>query len=625
MLENEEINNNYSGLNKIEDQLDKTQAEKKFYEEKLKNITEGGIYQLVYGLCQSFCRGDEYKVNCHTENKFNNSEQERYDNFKSEYSNKCDTLKDSSNVFKAPDFSFPKLPKNNKKDSLIGKTFTSLFANETDVRPFIFFEMVDPNQFTENVKNNSEAVANYVKQFAYCLSQLLCNAQFIDFLISNDKNMEVLEKIIASDFVIKGDKANPELFRNSNLLFVGSKLVNKYRLYLEPYADETDDYKKMREVKCKPLILNYLDKSFAISNGALSKLLFESDFYNIFAQADRIGEIVINAVKKTDFHFTIYESKCDSISGLNSLLRKRDEKDLNDEKDETKGCFWKKYCNQIDGELANKCAEIFSNSDESVEINLYTLTEKYKYLDVCKFMSNYLSNEEQKNSKIGKNLIQALKKWLANEKLLLWKHSFEPENLDTYATKLDLFLRDDDLKKSFANACIRTIKHLIDTASEKCSWNLLRCQEEFDDIKTKSKLFLDKFGITLENYDFSNEPYKTHGKNIAWLSLWIFLFLVCIAAMKGIYIVMPILILKYILFIPMFAIALKGTERIVSIIDDRIYNAKLDIYKSGTKIDAENKLYWDMSKIDEVKQCLNARFPDVEKKNNEENNNLIDN
>ena len=88
--------------------------------------------------------------------------------------------------------------------------------------------------------------------------------------------------------------------------------------------------------------------------------------------------------------------------------------------------------------------------------------------------------------------------------------------------------------------------------------------------------------------------------------------------MTGIYIVMPIICI--LVFIPMFATVSKGTERIMSIRNDRIYNAQLDIYKSSTKDEAKNKLYWDMSKIDEVKQCLNARFPDVEKKNNEENN-----
>ena len=230
-------------------------------------------------------------------------------------------------------------------------------------------------------------------------------------------------------------------------------------------------------------------------------------------------------------------------------------------------------------------------------------------------MSNYLSDKKNRDSKTGKKLINALKTWLDNDNLLLWEYSSQSRKLNKYI--IELFLCDDELKKSFANACARTIKHLIDKDAEQWRWNLWYCQSELEEVKTTSKSFLDKFGVVLENYDFSKEAYKTHEKNIAWLILWIFLFLVCIAAMTGIYIVMPFLISnlisKYIcllVFIPMLATALKGTERIRSIIDDRIYNAQLDIYKSSTKDEAKNTLYWDMSKIDKVKQCLNLKFPD---------------
>ena len=66
----------------------------------------------------------------------------------------------------------------------------------------------------------------------------------------------------------------------------------------------------------------------------------------------------------------------------------------------------------------------------------------------------------------------------------------------------------------------------------------------------------------------------------------------------------------------LYKIVPETVRRAQVIHNDRIYNATLDIYKSKTRIEAKNRLYWDMSKIEEVKQCLNARFPD----NNENKN-----
>ena len=321
-----------------------------------------------------------------------------------------------------------------------------------------------------------------------------------------------------------------------------------------------------------------------------------------------MNKIIIDAIKKTDFHSYTFGRSCDSINGLNDLLKECEGKN---KLDKTEDCFYDKNRDEIDNALAYKCAEIFADTKESVKINLETLTVSYKCSCVCNFMSNYLSDKKNRDSETRKKLINALKTWLDNNDLLLWEYSFKSEELNKYI--IELFLYDNELKKSFANACARTIKHWIDEDAEQWGLNLLYCQSELEEVKTKSKSFLDKFGVVLEDYDFSKEPYKTHGKNIAWLILWIFLFLVCIAAMTGIYIVMPFLISKYIcflVFIPMFAIALKGTERIISIINDRIYNARLDIYKSSTKDEAKNQLYWDMSKIDKVKQCLNLKFPD---------------
>ena len=360
------------------------------------------------------------------------------------------------------------------------------------------------------------------------------------------------------------------------------------------------------------MILDYLNKTFAISNSALCTLLFKNDFYEIFAGTENMNEIIIDAIKKTDFHSYIFGASCASITSLNSLLEKGEEKN---ELGKTEDCFYYKNRDGIDNALADKCAEIFADTKESVEINLETLTGSYKGSCVCNFMSNYLSDEKNRKSETGKKLINALKTWLDNKDLLLWQYLFEAENLNKNIDKLNLFLCDENLKKSFANACARTIKKLIEKWAEKCKCDLIWHPNELEEIKTKSKLFLDKFGVVLEDYDFSKKPYKTHGKNIAWLSLYIFLALVCIVGTIILSNVAPLTVVKIIVLIIvwlcfLFQIFPETFKRARVIHNDRIYNARLDIYKSKTKIEAKNRLYWDMSKIKEVKECLNSRFPD---------------
>ncbi len=103
--------------------------------------------------------------------------------------------------------------------------------------------------------------------------------------------------------------------------------------------------------------------------------------------------------------------------------------------------------------------------------------------------------------------------------------------------------------------------------------------------------------------------------------------IVCIAAMIVLFIIIKIFILKFISLLvlyPFYKAFEKAIDYVKGIINDRIYNARLDIYKSQTRIEAEQKLSFGARYFDAVKQCLNARFPDNKEKNNEGNNNLID-
>ena len=568
-----------------------------FYTEKLNNITEGGIYNLVKNLCEKFCRNKDYKINIWNEKDLNGNAQQKHANFQTDYESRYPELANKPNVFVPPNFSGPEPEKSG--------IFNMLFNNDKKTDPFIFFEKVDPTKFSEEVKNNPEAIANYVKQFAHYLSELFQDSGFVYFLISSEKNIETLGKIIGYDFVLKGDANNPELFKESHLLEVGTSLVGQYYSYCQCYDDETEQTHANKK-KLQLLILNYLNKTFAISNEALWTLLFKNYFYEIFANTENMNKIIIGAIKKTDFHSYTFGGSCASIKGLNYLLKQGEEKN---QLGKTEDCFYNKNRGEIDNALADKCAEIFDDTKQSVEIKLETLTESYQGSCVCNFMSNYLSNEKNRDSETAKKLINALKKWLDNSGLLLWEYSVQSEDLNKYIenNKLDLFLCDDELRKSFAKACARTIKHFIDEYRKRDEWSLMNCQEELKNIKTKSKQFLDKFGITLKDYDFSEEPYKTHGKNIAWLSLYIFLALVCIVVTiillnVALLTVVKIIVLNIVCLCFVY-ILLETVKRAQVIHNNRIYNARLDIYKSKTKDEAKGKLSWDMLKTDEVKKC----------------------
>ena len=540
-IEFEDKDNEIKESDKLD--TDKTQAEKNFYAEKMKNITEGRIYTLVKDLCQQFCRGGEYTINIWNEKDFNEAEQQEHANFQTEYESKYakyGKLENNPDLFVAPNFSWPE-PKN---ISLHGSTFNSL-DNGKEFEHFMFFERVDPSKFSKEVKNNPKAIANYVKQFARYLNKLLEDCKFVHFLISSEKNIETLGKIIGSDFVLKGDAKNPYLFKESHLLDVGTSLVQGYRSYYCSGNETQETHRKKK--KLQSFIVNYLNKTFAISSGALHVLLFDNGFYEIFAATEDMNKIIIDAIKKTDFHYDRYGFSRDPIDALNELLRKCAESDSSNNKED---CFYNKMNDEggekIKDALADKCAEIFANTKESVKITLNTFIMDYIGGSfVAKFVQSYLSVGEQKNSETGKKLIDALKNWLDNKELLLFRSSYELTYLDTHSM-FELFLFDDGLKKSFSNACSRAIKHFMLKDYEQ---DLMCRQKELEIIKTKSKSLLDKFGVILDDYDFSEYPYRTHGKNIAWLSFYIFLDLVCIIGTIILCNIQLLVVAKIILFI----------------------------------------------------------------------------
>ena len=115
--------------------------------------------------------------------------------------------------------------------------------------------------------------------------------------------------------------------------------------------------------------------------------------------------------------------------------------------------------------------------------------------------------------------------------------------------------------------------------------------------------------------DFNNQFYKSHGKNVAWLSLWIFLFLLCFSAMIAGFILIAIAPLKFvclIIFYPISKIYDPMKEICKKIHRDRIYNARLCIYKATSKDVAINNLSWDMLRYNEIKNTLDEAFSDSE-------------
>ena len=63
-----------------------------FYTEKLNNITEGGIYNLVKNLCEKFCRNKDYKINIWNEKDLNGNAQQKHANFQTDYESRYPEL-----------------------------------------------------------------------------------------------------------------------------------------------------------------------------------------------------------------------------------------------------------------------------------------------------------------------------------------------------------------------------------------------------------------------------------------------------------------------------------------------------------------------------------------------------
>lgn len=552
-----------------ENSLDKPN-ENAFYQEKMKNITDDGIHELFKNLSADFCES-KYHAD---KNKFvllyNDSE------YIKQWKQNCEVAKTKSKeYFKSPDFSWA------------GND------NDKEFAPFIFFETIDPKEI-----EGDEAIANYVKQFVYYINQLLSdedfrNFVFHEFAIANNenKNKSIAEfgNKIDSDFFTKCDKVNLKLFKDCGLLYIAAQLVDNLATSL----------RNMR-------FIEYLKKTPAIPIIVLEKMLFDNYFYDKFSSRNNIIDVIIKSIAKTDFSSWSYsKSYKDELSALGCLLNP----------DNLKFNNTNFYTMNTDGKikdaLINKCAEIFSKP-EAKNIKLYDFMTKQPYKNVYSFVSDYLENDKNKNSSVRQNLIDELKKWAkGNDNFIDYdciKNLTSASYIDYSFRYIYFFPCDTEFNKIIADHCQNAIKTHLKTISDK-----FKRMEEYLSIKSYVENF---FKIKLDiNIDLSNKPYKSHGKDIAWLSLYIFLLLLCFGAMIAGFILIPITPLKFLcLFVlyPIDKIYNPMKKRCIKIDNDRIYNAKLCIYKTTSKDLAIEGLSWDMLRKDEITKTLQRKFRDSE-------------
>ena len=568
-----------------------------FYQEKMKNITDDGIHELFKNLSADFCDSRYHADKDKFLTLYNDQE------YIKQWKQNCEVAKTKSKeYFKSPDFSW------------IGDDKDKKFA------PFIFFETIDLKEI-----EGDEAIANYVKQFVYYINQLLSdrdfrNFVFYEFVIANNKNKSIAEfgNKIDSDFFTKCDKVNLELFKDSGLLYIGGQLVDHFSTSLD-----------------KMQFIEYLKKTSAIPIIVLEKLLFGDYFFKAFSKIESmdieniddiqskiksidvenfndIKDTIIESIAKTDFTSYSYSKKYkdelsakykDELSALDSLLNspyyQNDKMNF--------------YTIDVDGQikdaLIEKCAEIF-NKPETRKIKLYDFMTKTPYENVYSFVSDYLKDDKNKNSPARKTLIDGLKTWAKNNDNFIdydCIKNLTSASYINYSFRYRYFFPcDTEFNKIIADHCQNAIKTHLETID-----NIFNRMEKYLSIKRRVEGF---FSIKLDiNIDLINEPYKSHGKDVAMASLYIFLLLLCFGAMIAGFILITITPLKFLCLVvlyPIDKIYNPMKERCKKINDNRIYNAKLCIYKATSKDAAINNLSWNMLRYDEIKRTLNERFSD---------------
>ncbi len=544
-----------------------------FYQEKMKNITGDGIGELLKNLSSDFC-----KSKYHTSGEafiFNTRPKEEQENHLKQWKEKCETAKTKSKeCFKSPNFSWA------------GND------NDKEFAPFIFFETVDPTEIRD-----PKAIANYVKQFVYYINQLLSDEDFRNFVFDEfvmkkgeerNKNIAEFANKIDSEFFTKCNKINLKLFKDSGLLYIGGQLVDHFSTSLD----------EMR-------FIEYLEKTPAIPIIVLKKLLFDNYFYDGFSSHNNIVDVIIESIAKTDFSSWSYsEVYKDELSALGCLLNP-----YNYGPDEV-NFYTKNTDGKIKDALINKCAKIFSKP-EAKNIKLYDFMTKQPYKNVYSFVSDYLKDDKNKNSPARKTLIDGLKIWAKNNDNFIDYNSIDKLTSASYNDysyhHKGFFPCDEEFNQIIADHCNNAVNNHLKTINDP-----YERMEKYLSIKSSVE---DFFSIKLNiEINFDNKFYKSHGKDVAWLSLYIFLLLLCFGVMIAGFILIPITPLKFIclvvLLYPIKKIYNPMKEICIKIDNDRIYNAKLYIYKSTSKNLAIRELSWNMLCRNEIRQTLNHMFPD---------------
>ena len=521
--------------------------------DKIKKITENGIYDLLKSLCVDF-----YKSDYHTGNNKNQN------NYASEFRDAYQKV---------------------KKDIESKKQFNPLeFSKygycDGNFERFIFFEIIDPSEFILDNKNDPESVSNYLEKFFHCFFLLFEDHDFVRFLF-DDENIDKLRQILKSDFFAE------------NITGVWDRLIVRC------------NSEKIKKIKDD--ILNYLEKSPVISVNFLEEILFRNDFYEVFNSTDGIEDKISQFIKKTN------SSSLEDLSGLLKKLYKcRNQKDKKSDLSDTinlyeaENCFYFQYQNHVETLLIDKIAESFTKT----RISLETYVSE-TYADVHKFVIDYLKSHKDKNDERRQKLINGLKRWVMSYQFIDFEQLIDfvnkKSNNDNWR---ELFGFDDDLRKSFIDSCLKPIEYYLKPLFDMSinMWN------RYANIKKHEKDIESFLGtkFSLKSY-LTDVNYKSHWENIICLSIWLSLIIICIVEIIACCVLITIFATKFVAccftlyFI--YASAVYVKKICVEIYNDRIYNAILYILKSTSENNARQQLSWDMLHTNKVQDYFSKCYP----------------
>lgn len=416
-------------------------------------------------------------------------------------------------------------------------------------------------------------VRKNVCHFVYYLTHLLKCKSFARFIISDKDSFNVIKEILLSDFVIKREGFE-EFFLNFDELVID--LINTLKVNNKNINDVNNKNINVDEVK--NLILDYLKRVDNISPGLASKLL-DQEFWSLFKGNDKVNkEFIVSIFNKLylkpffasyalDFYYA-YKPKI-RFWYIDSIC----EKILN----EKENVMPMEIKNAVRPILIRKLTEVFQDNN----IKLSDFFDE-NWFPIASFLLDYC----QKNKDNEKNnLLTSLKQWAQDSLKDESSVRIKPAVLNN-KIYIELFSLDEELKNIFNQI----------TASVQES------EKQKNDIKKNLSV--------IKNNPMDNYEKRNLNINIKNLILLLSIYFVCISLIIIGLITIPVFWPKLLLLIPLFIMCVFFSMFIETCKQIERYRrciAIQDIKNSKTKLEARNKIPFDMFWRKEVKDCFNQR------------------